>query len=213
MSKIAFDFSKPIEVLSRVEFGTYAAKKQKNNNYVLASIYENGKSIHFSIDSKTANKIINIPTAKTKIINISLDGKNHKVMIKKVTLHPVKDEAQYIEFISCEGKNEVEVLVPLAITGRSVCPGLKKSGKLNIVKYEIPLICDITKIPEMVSVDISTFGLGRTYNSDQIKIDGARVKSKFAILSIIGRGKKDASDDQAKDSGESKEATKPSASK
>ena len=195
MSKIVLDFNSPIEITKRDKFGSLFAKKYKTEGFVMISIYNKGNAIHGLLDGKIAKKMSEFASIKTKVITFSIEGTKTKTLVKNFTFDALTDEIEYIEFISCEGVKEVEVLVPIAISGNSVSPGIKRNGKINIIKYEIPVIAQINKIPEEINVDISRFGLGKTFVSTDIKIDGVKVKSSFPILSIIGRGKKDAEEE------------------
>ena len=191
MSKVVFDFESSLEIKHRENFGGHSAKNYRKDGFVTVSIYSNGKSLHGLLDVKLANKMINFESIKTKILNLLLNEKKYKCIIKNFTIHPANDTVEYIEFLDCSNFQEVDVLVPVSIVGKANCPGLKKSGKINIIKYEIPVTAKIDKIPSEIVVDISKFGLGRTYTSREIIIDGVTVNSDFPVLSIIGRGKKD----------------------
>jgi large subunit ribosomal protein L25 len=193
----SIDFSKPVAVSERKQFGSLAIKKIRSSGFVPASIYDAGRAVHMSIDVKTAKKLSDYESIKTKIITFDIEGKVVKAIAKTFTFCPVKSTVEYIEFISCEGKTHIETLIPINISGRAVSPGIKRNGKINIVKYEVPVLAEIGKIPEEIIVDISKFGLGKTYKSTDVKIDGITLHGEFPILSIIGRGKKDADEETA----------------
>jgi|GEM_PF-2181219 len=195
MSKIVLDFSKPFDLTERKEFGAKSAIKYKQSGFILLSIYTGKDSIHALLDAKIANKMMELTCIKTKVITFAIGGKTIKALIQNIAFHPVTGAIDYIEFISCEGKSEVSVLVPISIVGKSVSPGVKRNGKINIIKYEVPVVANINKIPEQIVVDISKFGLGKTYNSSEVEIDGVRINGDFPILSIVGRGKKDLEDE------------------
>ncbi len=194
----SLDFSKPFEAVARSVFGSSATKKVKNNGFVPCSLYGKGQATHFAIDARLATKFADYTSIKTKILSFNIDGNNVKAIVKQFTFNPVTSRVDCIEFFSCEAATELEVLIPLNIKGKSVSPGIKRNGKVNIVKYEIPTICNINSIPEEIVVDISTFGLGKTFTSKSLSLpEGCKVQKDFPILSIIGRGKKDADEDKA----------------
>jgi large subunit ribosomal protein L25 len=192
------DFSKAFEGVSRAVFGTSAAKKIKKTGFTPCSIYNNGEVIHFAIDSRLANKLVDFVSIKTKVLSFDIGGKTHKSLIKQIAFNPVTSKVDCIEFVSCDNKKEVQVLIPLNIKGKSISPGIKRNGKVNIIKYEIPTLCNLDSIPEEIVVDISTFGLGKTFTSKSLTLpEGCKTLSDFPILSIIGRGKKDSEEEQA----------------
>ncbi len=194
----SLDFSKPFEAVARSVFGSSATKKVKNNGFVPCSLYGNGQATHFAIDARLAIKFADYASIKTKVISFTLDGKEVKAIVKQFTFNPVTSRVDCIEFLSCDATKQVEVLIPLNIKGKSVSPGIKRNGKVNIIKYEIPAICNINSIPEEIVVDISTFGLGKTFTSKSLSLpEGCKVEGDFPILSIIGRGKKDADEEKA----------------
>ena len=207
MSKIVLDFNSQIELKTRDKFGSVAAKSYKKQGLVMVSIYNKGQAVHGLLDGIIATKMGENASIKTKVINFTLEGKKYKVMVKNFVFHAVTEKPEYIEFISVDGLKSVDVLVPISISGKSVSPGVKRNGKVNIICYEVLVNAKIDKIPEEINVDISKFGLGKTFSSEEIKIDGVSVKSSFPILSIIGRGKKDAEEEAAEASAAAASAT------
>ncbi len=190
---------KTINANVRTSFGSSEAKKNRKNGLAMASIYENGKSTHITFDYIEGRKMIENDSIKTKIIEFSIDGKKVKTIVKKFHFCPVSSSLEYVEFTSLEGKKEVETLIPIKIIGSSSCPGLKRSGKINIIKYEVPAKVSIkNEIPEELVIDISKFGLGKVFSSKDIDLEGVSFSSDFPILSIIGRGKKDEEVEESK---------------
>ena len=69
--------------------GTKEANKLRKEGKVPAVLYGGEENIHFSVDRIPFEKIVNTP--KVFFIEIDIDGKKYKTILKDVQYHPVND--------------------------------------------------------------------------------------------------------------------------
>ena len=60
--------------------------------------------------------------------------------------------------------------VPVKFENEEECPGIKKGGILNIVRYNIEVSCPASNIPELFIIDLTGLELGDSIRFSDIKI-------------------------------------------
>src|SRR3989344_254472 len=91
---------------------------------------------------------------ESTVINLSVDGKSHNVLIHDVDYDPVSNIPRHADFYAIVKGQKVEVEVELVFTGES--PAVKDLGG-NLVKalHEIEVEGDPMQLPHELSVDVS----------------------------------------------------------
>jgi large subunit ribosomal protein L25 len=183
-----------IKLYTRTDFGKKSAEKLRKSGLISVSLYFKGKpSVHAGTELKLFQKMMENPSIKTAHLNVLLDDKPFtKGLIKNVSFDPVKDVPRDIEIISLEGKDKLEVEVPIKLLGTSQCDGIKKGGKLNILKYNVSLECSPDNIPSYVEIDITDLKIGYNLKLSDITLpNGVSFKKDRVVLGVLGKRKKD----------------------
>lgn len=188
-----------IKCQKRTAFGKTAIKKIREEGLVPFTVYHIDGPFHGTIERNTANKIVAMPNAKCSVFQLEGADKHHaKCILKNADFDAVKDYPIYFEFQAIASKKTVEVEVPLLITGFSNSVGIKRGGKLNVVNYRLPLICNANKIPSQIEIDISSFGIGKTLHLSKVNLPkDVSFAKDVIVLSLIGRGKADKEEEGA----------------
>lgn len=190
----------------REVFGTNTAKVLRKNNLVPATIYTtDGTVLHISIADKELQKAVGNYKFLNTCFGVKSKNKDFKVTVKSVDFHPITDKPIHVEFKEVAKDGTVRVLVPIVVENRAKSIGMKAGGKLNIPSHSILVECKAESIPDVITIDVSNFGIGRVVFARHIKTDGLYSFPKDVfVLSILGRGRKDKSED-AESSEESSE--------
>ncbi len=110
-------------------------------------------TIHVQVKTGDFSKVFE-KVGETGIVNLTLDGKTHPVLIRNVQVHPVTDEPLHIDFYQVNLAEKVKVNVPLEIIGEA--PAVeKKIGLLLTPVSEIEVEALPTDIPEKIEIDVS----------------------------------------------------------
>ena len=104
----------------------------------------------------------------TTLCDIDVDGDKSLVLARDVQLHPVSDQVLHVDFLRVSDKTKITVAVPVNFTNQEKRPGIKEKGILNVIRYDVDLVCRATNIPEAIDVDLSEFNIG-----DSVKISNA----------------------------------------
>ena len=181
---------------ARKDFGKKSAHKLRKEGKTPCTVTSNEVgALHYSLDSKQVERLTKHANFFANVISVSAEvaGKKKSLQIlpSKIDFHPVNEEILHVDFLHVTSK-EVEVKVPVKIVGADKAPGLKKGGKLNLVRYHLPLKAEIKSVPEVIEINIASFGIGKSlFLSNLILPKGVKPAYDCLVLSITGRGKKE----------------------
>ena len=71
------------------------------------------------------------------ILNMTVDGKVTKVLLRDVQMHPVKDTPDHVDFLRVSERTVITVEVPVHLTGQEKSPGVKAGGVVNLVHHTL----------------------------------------------------------------------------
>lgn len=92
---------------------------------------------------------------ESTVVVLSVDGKEHNVLIHEVDRDPVTNVPRHADFYAVQKGQKVQISVPIEFVG--VAPAVKEANG-NVVKalHEIEIEAEATNLPHSVTVDIST---------------------------------------------------------
>ncbi len=151
--------------------GTKGANKLRKEGKVPAVLYGGEENIHFSVDRIPFEKIINTP--EVYFIEIDIDGKKYKSILKDVQYHPVNDAPMHADFMQIFDDKKAIVKLPVELTGIST--GVVKGGKLRLVSRRLTVKGLPADLPESITVDITNVDLGQSVKVKDIDVKGVEV--------------------------------------
>ncbi len=161
----------------RTDLGKKATKAVRRNNDVPCVMYGGEENKHFSASAKAFRHLVYTPDFK--IVEVTLDGKSYKAILKNVQFHPVSDSILHADFVELVPEKLVRVEVPIKIDG--VAPGVKQGGALMLKMRRINIEATPENIVDKVSVDVSHVDLGQSVRVRDIKeMDGVTVLSALS---------------------------------
>lgn len=158
----------------RTDLGKKAAKKIRNNGEVPCVIYgekkdENGNpvAIHFVVSEKQINKLIYTP--HIYLVDISIDGEDHKGILKEVQFHPVKDNVLHVDFFEVHAEKPIVMGVPIAPEG--LAEGVRAGGRLMTMVRKLNVRALYSDIPEKLVINVAHLGLGKSVKVGDLNFD------------------------------------------
>jgi large subunit ribosomal protein L25 len=90
------------------------------------------------------------------ILDMEIDGKDNKVLLRDVQMHPFKQLILHIDFQRVDANTRLHMKVPLHYSGDENSPAVKTDGCIaNHVVTEIEVLCLPADLPEFIKVDLS----------------------------------------------------------
>ena len=174
---------------ARTELGKKATKEIRKNGNVPCVIYgekkdENGApvAIHFTVNEKEINKLIYTP--HIYLVDINIDGVDHKAVLKEVQFHPVKDNVLHVDFYEVHAEKPIVMGVPVQAQG--LAAGVRAGGRLMMMVRKLNVRALYDQIPEKLFVDVTALQLGKTIKAGDLHYEGLEmVTAKEVIVCAV----------------------------
>lgn len=157
----------------RSEYGKKAAKAFRKENLVPCNIYGLGNNVTFTVGVEDVRKLIYTPD--TLLVNLTIGDAKKIAVVKELQFHPVSGNLLHIDFLEVNDKKPVTVALPVHLTG--LAEGVKAGGKLSLDMKKVKVNGLYTAIPEDITLDVTSLGLGKKLAVEDIKIEGLTMVS------------------------------------
>ena len=182
---------KEIEVkgTARTAFGKKAARAIRKENAVPCNLYgeakdENGApvALAFTVTNDMLRNLIYTPDIY--VVNLDIDGKKHKAVLKELQFHPVKDNVLHVDFYEVNETKPIVMEVPIKLNG--LAEGVKAGGKLALQMRKLKVKALYNVIPERLVVNVSHLGLGKTVKVGELSYEGLELlNAKEAVVCAV----------------------------
>ena len=148
-----------IEATPRADFGKKASRAIRREGQVPCVLYGGGETVSFSVDAKALKPLIYTPNSY--IVELTIGGKTEKAVMREEILH--------IDFYRVQEGKPVAISIPVRLTGNA--EGVKVGGKLVLSTRKIFVSGPVDKLPDEITVDVTTLGVGKTIFVGDLKSD------------------------------------------
>ena len=151
--------------------GKGAARATRRAGQIPCVIYGDKKPpISISVERLALNRLIKDPAFTTSMLDVTLTDAKHRVLPRDVQYHPVTDEVEHIDFLRISDKTTVYINVPVQFLNEEASPGIKRGGVLNVVRYEVELVCRADSIPDHLTVDLTGWNVGESIHISAVTL-------------------------------------------
>lgn len=175
---------------TRDRAGKGASRALRREGRVPAVVYGNNQEpevIH--VEEKALVKALMTGHFMNSVVEIDLGGKVTRTLPKDVAFHVVSDRPLHVDFLRLSKDATVTVNVPVHFSNEEASPGLKRGGVLNVVRHELELVCDATKIPEEIVIDVTGYEVGDSIHISNIALPAGATSAitdrDFTIATIV----------------------------
>ena len=151
----------------RTEYGKKVAKAIRREGQVPCVIYGGGEEIAFSVDTKEIKPLIYTPNSY--VVEINIDGKVEKAVMREVQFHPVREQILHIDFYRVQEGKPVAIAIPVRLTGNA--EGVKIGGKLALSARKLMVKAMVDQLPDEIVVDVTPLKVGQTIFVGDLKFD------------------------------------------
>ena len=182
-----------ISAEQRERVGKGSARAARRAGLVPAVIYGDKKDpVGINMSAREITRIVHQPGIFGRLLDIDVSGKKHTVLTRDIQFHPVTDSILHMDFLRVSGSAKVAVAVPVEFINEDSCPGLKIGGVLNVVRYEVELLCPATNIPEKITIDLDGVKIGDSIHISAIPLpDGVEptiTDRDFTVATLASPG-------------------------
>jgi len=154
---------------SRGQSGKSAARRVRRTGNVPAVIYGGHKEPQMLVLSH--NEVIKHlahEAVYSHVLDVTVDGKTEKVILKGVQRHPAKFQILHMDFQRVSMAEALKVHVPLHFINEQISVGGKKGGIVAHAMIDVEVSCLPSALPDYIEVDLKGLDIGESAHLSDI---------------------------------------------
>lgn len=160
-----------IVAFERKEQGTSASRRLRRAGKAPGIIYGFGDALAIELDHNALWHAMRKESFHSSILDLEIDGKATKVVLRDVQYHPYKPFILHIDFQRVNMKQNIVMRVPLHYKGAEESPAVKVEGQMiNYVLNELEVECLPGQLPEFIAVDLSKLEKNGAIHTSNIEL-------------------------------------------
>ena len=169
---------------ARTATGKIASRDIRKAGAVPCNLYgeakENGKPVamSFTATQEELRKLVYSPDIYS--VNLTIDGKECKAVMKELQFHPVTDKLLHVDFYEITEKKPIVMEVPIKLNG--LAEGVRAGGKLSASVRKLKVRAPYTAIPERLDIDVTSLGLGKTIKVGELSFEGLEMVTSPSVV-------------------------------
>ena len=163
---------------SRYDVGKGASRRLRHAGRIPGVIYGAGQeAVSLTMNHDDILHHLEHEAFYSHILNVSVDGKAQKAVLKDVQRHPSKAKIMHVDFLRVSETDKIHMHVPLHFINEEVAPGVKIGGGLvSHLMSSVDIVCLAKDLPEYLEVDLGNLNTGESLHLSDIKLpDGVEI--------------------------------------
>ena len=162
-----------ISAAPRADYGKKATKAVRRQGLIPCVIYGGGETVSFAIDEKAVKPLIYTPNSY--IVEIEIDGKIEKAVMRETQFHPIREQVLHVDFYRVIDGQPVAIALPVRLTGNA--EGVKIGGKLALSARKLVVKGLMENLPDELVVDVTPLKVGQTIFVGDLAFEGLQFLS------------------------------------
>lgn len=153
-------------------------QRLRKTGMIPAVYYGKGiEPVSVAVSADDVRKVL-VPGKRYALLDLEIDGKaGNPVIIYDYQKDAISQKITHIDFLKIEENSPVKVVVPVTLSGIPV--GVKaEGGMLSQISRKLKLSVLPTKIPSVLTVDVSACHAGTTFYAENMELGDANLVSK-----------------------------------
>jgi large subunit ribosomal protein L25 len=173
---------------ARQRAGKGAARAVRREGRVPAVIYgDKTAPTLISLDPRDVMREASKAGFFTRLYDVEVDGKAHRVLPRDIQFHPVNDKPEHVDFQRVNETTRVRVEVPVKLENLEKSPGVKRGGVVNLVRHAIEVWAMPGIIPSRIVIDMAGLDIGDSIHINAIKLpEGVKptIARNFTVVAL-----------------------------
>ena len=187
---------------ARQRAGKGASRALRREGRVPAVIYgEKQEPLSVHVEEKLLAKLMSNGHFMNTVVMVDVAGEANRTLPKDVQFHPVTSRPIHVDFLRIGEHAQVNVNVPVRFVDDEEAPGIKRGGVLNIVRHDLELVCDASRIPDQILVSLAGLDIGDAIHISQVSLpEGSRwaIEDRdFTVATVVAPSAMKAEEDEA----------------
>lgn len=155
----------------RERAGKGAARAVRRAGRVPGVVYGGKKApLLVSVDPRDIRRGLDAGIFFSTIYNLDVGSDVERVIPRDVAMHPIKTMPQHVDFMRVTADTRITVEVPVHFLNEEECPGLKRGGVINVVRYHVEVHCGIDNIPQGFDLDLTGLDIGDSIHASKLAL-------------------------------------------
>ena len=156
----------------RAKQGTGASRRLRITGRTPGIVYGGkGEATMIELDHNALWHAIKKEAFHASILEMELAGKEQKVLLRDLQMHPFKQQVLHIDFQRVEARTRLTMKVPLHYSGEEESPAVKTENCLvNHVMTDLTVSCFPADVPEFINIDLTGLKKGAPLHLKDIKL-------------------------------------------
>lgn len=150
--------------------GKGVARKLRASGQVPAIIYGHAREPQpLALNAHELQLLLEKHPYQSTVIELGLDGKTAKTLIREIQRHPFKKQILHVDFQELVAGEKVTVKVPLQFQGTP--EGVRHGGGiLDQIMHDLEISVDPSDIPHHIVVDVTPLTIGHSIHAGEIPL-------------------------------------------
>lgn len=169
----------------RTATGKKATKELRSKDLVPCVIYgvekdEKGqpKAQSFVVSQKELAKLLYTPNVY--IVNLNLEGKEVKAILKDLQTDFVTDRPLHVDFYQITDEKPIVMEIPVKLNG--LAAGVKAGGKLTAGVRKLKVKSLYSNFPDTLNIDVTSLGLGKSIKVSEINFENLELVTPKEVV-------------------------------
>jgi len=157
---------------SRSDEGKGASRRLRNTGKVPAIVYGGSEApVNIQLVHNTAWLASHNEWFYSAILDLNLDGKTQRVLLRDMQRHPFKPQLLHLDFQRVDENKAIRIRVPLHFLNQEKSTAGKTSGVLiSHSLTDVEISCLPKDLPEYVEVDLGDLNVGDIIHLSDLKL-------------------------------------------
>ena len=156
----------------RAKQGTGASRRLRNTGRTPGIVFGgNTAPATIELDHNALWFALQKETFHASLLDMELNGKTEKVILRDVQYHPFKPLVLHVDFQRVDEKTRLHKKVPLHFVNAEQSPAVKTDKcVVNHVMTEIEIECLAVQLPEFITVDLANATTGQSIHVNDLTL-------------------------------------------
>ena len=169
----------------RTETGKKASKLLRKEGLVPCNLSgekkgENGLPEAMAFTASMAELRKAVYTPHVYVVNLNIDGAEHKAIIKELQFHPTSDALLHADFYEINKSKAITVGIPVNLTGHA--QGVRDGGRLSQAVRQLNVTAPYKQIPEALEIDVTNLALGKAIKVADLSFEGLEIATPAQVV-------------------------------
>ena len=169
----------------RTDLGKKASKLARKEGLIPCNIYgekkyENGAPVAMSFVCPMSELRKVVYTPHIYVVNLNIDGEEHKAVMKELQFHPVTDALLHVDFYEVNEEKPITIGIPVKLNG--LAQGVRDGGRINLSIRKINVTAPYKAIPEHLDIDVTNLQLGKSIKVGELSFEGLTLATPAEVV-------------------------------